>query len=118
MHTTGPAARVSLNPDRVRIRADRKDLAFITVRITDRDGLTVPRTHNLIRFHVDGPGEIVAVANGDATSHMPFKANEMRAFNGLCLVIVRSSGKPGAIRLRAQADGLASAEATVMATGG
>ena len=35
-----------------------------------------------------GPGEIVAVANGDATSHMPFKANEMRAFNGLCLVIL------------------------------
>ena len=116
VRTTGPAARVSLNPDRVRIRADRKDLAFITVRITDRDGLTVPRTHNLIRFHVDGPGEIVAVANGDATSHMPFKANEMRAFNGLCLVIVRSTGRAGTIRVRAQAEGLAEAATVITAT--
>ena len=116
VRTTGPAARVSLNPDRVRIRADRKDLAFITVRITDRDGLTVPRTHNLIRFHIDGPGEIVAVANGDATSHMPFKANEMRAFNGLCLVIVRSTGRAGTIRVRAQAEGLAEAATVITAT--
>ena len=32
------------------IRADGHDLSFITVRIADKDGLTVPRTHNLVRF--------------------------------------------------------------------
>ena len=41
-------------------------------------GATVPRSHNLVQFEVDGPGEIVAVGNGDATSHEPFQAASER----------------------------------------
>jgi beta-galactosidase len=37
-----------------------------------------------------------------------------KAFNGLCLVIIRShAGEPGEIRLKASADGLAGAELSV-----
>jgi len=92
--TTAPAARLALTADRATIQTDGNDLSFITVRITDPADLTVPRSANLVQFAIEGPGEIVAVDNGDPTSFEPFQATQHKAFNGLALVIVRA--KPGA----------------------
>ena len=111
MKTTGPAAKLALKADRATIRADGQDLAFVTVTIADQAGLLVPRSKNLVKFELTGPGEIVAVDNGDATSFEPFRAKERKAYNGLALVIVRAkAGAPGAIALKAQSDGLTGAE--------
>ncbi|HEX6624799.1 MAG TPA: glycoside hydrolase family 2 TIM barrel-domain containing protein, partial [Pyrinomonadaceae bacterium] len=111
MKTTGPAARLALKADRATVKADGQDLSFVTVAVADRNGLTVPRAKNRLRFRIEGPGEIVAVDNGDATSHESFQSKERDAYNGLALVVVRTvAGKPGRIRLTAQADGLTSAE--------
>lgn len=112
--TTGPAARLTLKPDRAAIDADGSDLSFITVSVADKAGLTVPRSKNRIHFELFGPGEIVAVDNGDATSHEPFQSKERAAYNGLCLVVVRSkAGAPGSIKLWAYSEGLKSADVTI-----
>jgi beta-galactosidase len=100
-----------LRPDRDRLRADGADLAFVSVAVVDHNGRTVPRSHDRIHFAVEGPGDIVAVGNGDATDHEPFRVHERRVFNGLCVVVVRTkAGGTGAITLRAHADGLKGAE--------
>ena len=105
--TTGAPAQISLSADRARIKADGQDLSFVTVRIVDRAGLLVPRSNNRIKFSVDGPGEIVAVDNGDATSHESFQSPQRDAYNGMALVVVRiKKGKPGVVRLHAESDGL------------
>jgi beta-galactosidase len=109
--TTGEPERLLLAVDRPEIHADGLDLAYVTVTIADREGLTVPRSHNLVQFDVDGPGEIVAVCNGDAASHEPFQAKERTAFNGLCLVILKGRpGAPGKITLLARSPGLKEAQ--------
>ena len=108
VRTTGPAAELLLAPERNRIAGDGKDLAYVTVTVADAKGRLVPRSKNHIKFDLSGPGEIVAVDNGDATSFEPFQAKERNAFNGLALVIVRATG-PGQITLTAQADGLKAA---------
>ena len=114
MKTTGPAAQIQLAADRKSIRADGKDLSFITVTIADQDGLLVPRSSNRVRFTLDGPGAIVATDNGDATSHESFQQNNRAAFNGLCLVVVRAdAGLPGKLTLRAETDGLKSASVVI-----
>lgn len=116
MKTTGAPAKVLLSADRMKIRTDGRDLSYVTVAIADRDGLTVPRSHNLVRLAVEGPGEIVAVGNGDAASHEPFIAKERKAFNGLCLVIVRAAkDRTGPIELKAASDGLAPASVRIEA---
>ncbi|HLZ53442.1 MAG TPA: DUF4982 domain-containing protein, partial [Verrucomicrobiae bacterium] len=114
VQTTGPAAKLSLAADRTRIRADGKDLSFVTLTVEDRNGLTVPQADNPIRFSIEGPGEIVATGNGDPTSHGSFQAKSRNAFNGLGLVIVRAkSGESGNITLRAQSEGLTGATVTI-----
>ncbi|PWT89231.1 MAG: beta-galactosidase [Blastocatellia bacterium] len=113
--TTGPVSRVELSVDRKQIKADGVDLAFITVRLVDKAGSTVPRSNNRVHFTMDGPGEIVAVDNGDATSLESFQSKERNAYNGLALVIVRTvKGKPGVIKVRAESVGLAEGEASVV----
>jgi beta-galactosidase len=114
MKTTGPAAKLTLEPDRAKILADGSDLSFVTVTVADKDGLLVPRSNNHIRFQIEGPGEIVATDNGDATSFESFQAPERNAYNGLALVIVRSRpGEAGTIKLTAEAEGLKAGSATI-----
>lgn len=113
--TTGKPEKVLLSPDRKEIRADGKDLSYVTVSIADASGTVVPRSKNLVKFEISGPGEIVAADNGDATSHESFQAKERRAFNGLALVIVRAKeGQKGKMVLRARSEGLEEGETVIL----
>ena len=105
--TAGEPAALKLEPDRDQIVAEGKDLSFVTVTVTDKHGLTAPRAGNRIHFDLQGPGEIIATDNGDPTSFESFQSHDRKAFNGLCLVIVRAKpGQPGQILITATADGL------------
>ncbi len=114
VRTTGPAAELTLQADRAKIAADGKDLSYVTVTVADAKGQLVPRSKNHVRFELAGPGEIVAVDNGDATSFEPFQAKERNAYNGLALVIVRAN-QPGKITLTAHSDGLKDATTQITA---
>jgi beta-galactosidase len=114
MKSAGSPSRLKLEPDRARIRADGRDLSFVTVKVTDKNGWTAPRANNRVYFDIAGPGEIVATDNGDPTSLEPFQSRDRAAFNGLCLVIIRGKpGQPGHINVRAKADGLRSATTSI-----
>jgi beta-galactosidase len=112
--TTGDAAKLLLQPDRAAIAADGHDLSFVTLTVADKDGLMVPRSKNLIHFTIEGPGEIVATDNGDATDFTVFPSPDRKAFNGLALAIVKAKrGQTGTITVTAKSDGLTDARATI-----
>jgi beta-galactosidase len=112
--TAGPAAKLTLTADRKVLRADGRDLGFLTTTVVDRKGTPVPRRGDLVRFAVSGPGAVVAVDNGDPTSFESFQATERRVFNGLALAVVRTvAGKRGSVSVRAEAEGLAPASITL-----
>ena len=114
MKTTGAPTKLTLKADRTRIKADGEDLSFVTVMVSDSNGLLVPGSRNRLRFEISGPGEIVATDNGDATNLESFQAKERNAYNGLCLVVIRSRrAMPGQIKLRAQSPGLNGAEIVI-----
>ncbi|MCU4165767.1 DUF4982 domain-containing protein [Marinilabiliaceae bacterium A049] len=114
VQTTGEIAQLKAEADRNEIKADGTDLSFITVKVADKDGLTVPDASNLIRFSIEGPGEIVATDNGDPTNMVAFPSTERNAFSGLCLVIVKGvEGKSGTIVLKAESDNIQSASIAI-----
>lgn len=104
--TAGEASKIVLKADRSVINADGSDLSFITVMITDPEGIIVPDADNHVSFNIEGPGVIAGVDNGLQTSHEPFKASYRNAFNGLCLVVIQSLEKTGQITLKASSEGL------------
>jgi beta-galactosidase len=110
VRTTGEAKKLMMSADRSELNAaDKTDLSFITVRVADERGVTVPRTHNLIRFSIEGEGEIVATDNGNPVSFESFQAPQRKAFNGLALVIVKAKQGAKSFTVKAEADGLLSA---------
>jgi beta-galactosidase len=114
VQTTGEPLALSASVDRDVLRADGKDLAFVSVRVVDERGRTVPRANDAIRFRIEGPAQIVATDNGDPTDFTAFPSHERRAFHGLCLVIVRGvAGAAGTIELRAEAAPLAGSSVTL-----
>lgn len=105
--TTDKPSKLIATADRSAINSDGKDLSFITVQISDKDGQMVPRTNNPIEFSIEGPGEIVATDNGDSYNMESFASHKRDAFNGLALVIVRSKeGYSGTIIVKIKSPNL------------
>lgn len=103
--TAGEVAKIQLSADRKNIKNDGKDLSFITVTLKDKDGQTVPKANNLIKFELVGAGDIVGVDNGLQTSMESFKGKERQAFNGQCLVVIQSRKTTGKLVLKATTEG-------------
>jgi beta-galactosidase len=111
--TAGAAYRIELQPDRILVNADGKDLSFITAKVLDKDGNMVPYADNEITFDVSGAGTIAALDNGDPTSHESFQDTKRKAFNGLALCIVKTTKTAGQIQIKASSPGLQEAIVTV-----
>ncbi len=113
VRTAGAPAALKLEIDRSLLRADGLDLGFVTASVVDSEGRLAPRADSPVTFTVEGPADVIATDNGDATSHVSFQSPTRPAYNGLVLGIVRPrAGQPGAVRVRATAPGLAPAELT------
>ncbi len=117
IRTAGSPAKIRLTPDRTVITADGRDLSFVTVEVTDKDGNLCPNADNLVRFNVEGEAFIAGVDNGSPISHESFKAPQRKAFYGKCMVVLQNNGKAGNIRLTATADGLKDEVVALKASG-
>lgn len=69
--TTGAPASIQLLPDKHTLKANREDIAVITVQVVDKEGNVVPTANEEIFFTLQGPARILGVGNGNPSSHEP-----------------------------------------------
>jgi beta-galactosidase len=106
--TVGKPVAIRLKADRNTIKANRNDLSYINVEVVDAKGNIVPYVDDLlIKYHVEGKGEIAGVANGNPADISSFQQPQKKVFHGRGLVIIRPKGNAGKILLKAKATGLA-----------
>jgi beta-galactosidase len=113
IRTAGKPAKIELMPGVTQIKAGSEELIFIKVKITDAKGNLVPGADNLIEFSITGTGALAAADNGLQTSHESFQAMSHHAYNGLCLAIVKGTGKKGKIVVKANGKDLEGAVVTI-----
>ena len=111
--TAGQARKLVLSPDRRKIKATRDDLSYVMVTVVDDQGRHVPDAIVPVSFAVDGVGEIAAVGNADPKDVASFKQPYRNTFHGTCVAVVRPTGKPGKVTVRAQSPGLVSSTVTL-----
>jgi len=116
LETTGKPKAVRLIADRTRIRADRNDLAYVRAEIIDSEGRIVPDADDImVNFEVKGKGEIAGVGSGNPADMSSFQQPGKKAYQGICMAIVRPETTPGKIHIRATAEGLKGASITISA---
>lgn len=101
---------IRLTADRPALKADGQDLSYITVTLMDQAGNRNPKAENLVNFEIDGPGTIVGVGNANPVSIESCQDAHRNAWQGRCLVIVKSGKQAGTVRLRATSAGLTPAQ--------
>ncbi|WEA03313.1 glycoside hydrolase family 2 TIM barrel-domain containing protein [Mucilaginibacter sp. SJ] len=111
--TAGEPYKLQLKADRSKIKADGKDLSYITVSVLDKNNVPVADANQLVKFKVTGQGILKGVDNGSQTDQDPFVSDQHHLFNGLGLAIIQSKSVAGEITIRAAADGLQSACLTI-----
>ncbi len=104
--TAAETKAIKINADRNKISADNQDLSYITVELTDEKGIRNPKEERLVKFTIEGEGSIVGVGNANPVSTESYRLPQRKAWQGRCLVIVKSTGKSGKVKLTASAEGL------------
>lgn len=95
VETTDAPAQIEATVDRDTIAGDGRDLAYVTILITDKKGRKVPTADNRLKFSVSGNAELVGVCNGLQTDHDSMKGDTIKAHAGMAQAILRSKRDSG-----------------------
>jgi beta-galactosidase len=104
--TTGAPVFIRLSVDKEALKATGRDVAHVTVEITDKDGNVVPDADQRIYFQVEGPAKLIGLDNGSHRDYQSMKASNRNTFHGLCLAYIQTTGKAGSIKVTANSENL------------
>lgn len=92
---------------------DSPDLAFVTVRVVDKNGNLCPDADNQLKFNVKGDAKFNSCCNGDATSTEVFTNPTMKAFHGQLVVVVEAGKLTGNATLTVSGNGIKTGKTTI-----
>ena len=106
LRTATQPVSIKLSADRERIKADGEDLSYVTVELLDARGVRNPKAENLVEFTVEGPGTIIGVGNANPISTESYQQPRRKAWQGRCLLVIKSGRQAGKVVVKAAAQGL------------
>ncbi len=113
LRTANEPTQIKLSADRKKIKADGEDLSYITVEVTDQNGMRNPKAENLIHFRIEGPGAIAGVGNANPVSIESYQQPQRKAWHGRCIVVIKATKEAGRIILKANSTGLKTATTVI-----
>lgn len=108
--TAGKPHHIKLTPDRNTLKANEKDLSFITAQVVDKNGNLCPNANNTLSVEIHGSASFKNIANGDPTSLESFQEPQMKVFNGMLVITVQSGSQQGTALLTIKSKDLKSAK--------
>jgi beta-galactosidase len=108
LQTGGTASKLELQEEKTKIPSEKNALAFVNVLATDQNGLVVSGDDSEITVRVSGPAVLQAAGSGNPTHQGSFTDSTFRLFRGKGMVIVRSNGEPGTIKVEVSSEDLES----------
>jgi beta-galactosidase len=118
VRTAGEPAALEVTVDRQTIAADGRDVAHLTVRALDANGVFVPLADNRLTFEVSGPGKLIGVDNGDLANHESYQSNSRSLHFGMALALVQSTRETGPTRIVVRSPGLPDAAVVIASDAG
>ena len=111
LRTTGAPVQIRLIADRKVIKADRDDLAYVTVELIDKEGKVVPDADMKVTLSAVGNGIIRGSGNACPTDME--SSLSPKTFKGKAMAILQPDGNAGEIILNVSAEGMKGASVTI-----
>lgn len=110
LSTAEEQVQMQLSCEETTLKADGEALAFITVKLTDKNGVENLFAEKEITVTVDGAGTLQGFGNADPRAIGSYDNTTWKTFDGYAMAVVRAGVEEGQIHVRFDAEGCESRE--------
>ncbi len=111
--TAGEEVVLQAKADRTEIAADKDEIAFVTLTLTDRKGTDNLFAKKKVRATVEGAGILQAFGSAEPQPTRSYDDSEWETYDGQVMAAIRSIGEPGEIRVHFEAEGCESVTVSI-----
>ncbi|RXK57992.1 glycoside hydrolase family 2 protein [Lacibacter luteus] len=104
--TAASLSKILVTADRTKLKANGKDLSFLTIKLVDKDGNLVPDADRFVDVIVKGAGALAGTDNGFPADTVSLKSSQRKTWKGMALAIVQTNVKKGNITVVVKSAGL------------
>lgn len=106
LKTAGKENRLTVIPEETQLKADGEDLTFVSVAVTDNQGIVKMLSDRKISVDVSGAGTLVAIGSGNPVTEESFLDSSYTTWKGRMGFYVRSTGEVGKAAVKVMAEGM------------
>ena len=105
LHTAGTPAKLGVSVDKNILTADGRGAAFVTIDLLDEKGLPSRFETRKVTVTVEGAGVLAGFGSAHPQCEGSYQDLTWETFDGRVMAVIRSTGEPGEIRVRIEAEG-------------
>lgn len=105
LQTAKETVKLSVEEDKTVLEADGEDIAFLTVKLTDEDGIENLYASRKVRVTVEGAGTLAGFGSADPQAVGSYQDTVWETWDGYVMAAVRAGRESGTIRTVFSADG-------------
>jgi beta-galactosidase len=102
--SAGSATKLDIHADRTQIFADDSDLAFVSIALTDENGIVKPLADRKVTVTVEGCGRLQGLGSGSPATEENFFDTAHTTYDGKALAVIRPTSA-GVVVVTVQAEG-------------
>ena len=114
LETAGEKTCLCIEPEETQGTADTETILFVPIALRDEKGVLKMTEDKEITLQADGPASLLALGSARPETEKLFDDTAHVSWHGKVLAVLRSTGEPGTIRLKAFADGCEASEAQIV----
>lgn len=116
LETVSTPTSLRVKSEKATMKAGDHALAYVQIDVLDARGRLVPDAVSDIRLSIDGPAKLIGLGSGNPRAAGSLQAADAKTFAGRAIAILRSTGRPGAVRVEVSGTGLKGGAALVHMT--
>ena len=105
LKTAGDDVVLTVDCEGEKLKADGEDLAFVTVRLTDQDGIDNLFAEKEVTVSVEGAGTLQGFGSADPRAIGSYDDTTWKTFDGYVMAVVRAGREAGEIKVTFTAEG-------------
>lgn len=105
LKTAGEDVELSVEADKKILAADGEELAFVTVKLIDKNAVENLFETRTISVSVEGAGTLQGYGSGDPAVTRSYDDSVCETYDGYVMAVIRSDRSPGKIRVVFSAEG-------------